>query len=601
MNILGIIGFGMNPAACLLRDGKIMAFVEEERFTRLKISEGMFPAKAVAYCLSSAELTLDAIDRIAFGWDVTMYPWAVMRHFGLNYLKYKGRENRSYHKQKDNSSVFTVAEVLLEYCPERIRSKITEGLRSVGLKGDIPEIKFVQHHLAHAYSTYFCSNFKKAGILTIDGSGETISTQLAIGEKDNIRIIESFATPHSLGWLYAAITEYLGFIPYRDEGKVMGLAAFGETRKSNNKWIEPFSRILKIRNSYYEINPIYTWFGSHYYGKCYTDEMVKFITSVDPEALPISYGEKIVMNGCQQSKYLQDIYIDIAWAAQELLEQAAVMLGRKLVENYGIENLCVAGGVGLNCKMNGEILRRSGCKSIFVQPASSDAGTALGAAMFVAKEYGDDIRNSIGDTYKGPGFSNDDIHAILKNCRLNYREIADPAEEAASLLEEGKIIAYFQGRMEFGPRALGNRSILANPVTPNIKDKVNAEVKYRESWRPFCPSIIEEAREDYIENPNEASFMIVAYNMREPARERLWSIVHVDGTIRPQTVMKESNPLFHSLISKLGKRTGHPVVLNTSFNVRGEPIICTPLEAIRCFYSNGLDALIMGNFVIKKD
>lgn len=601
MNILGIIGFGMNPAACILQDGKCIVFVEEERFTRIKVSEGMFPTKAVAYCLSSTKLKLDSIDRIAFGWDSTKYPWTMMRNLGINYFRYWGRERRSFHKQRDSSAVVFAIEGLVDYHPLKIRLGILEGLRSAGLQGNIPKIEFVPHHLAHAYSAYFCSNFEKAGILTIDGHGEDICTQLAIGEGNEIRIVESFSVPHSLGWFFAAITEYLGFMPYRDEGKVMGLAAFGEVRKNGNKWVEPLSRVLKFQNGSYEVNPIYTLFGTHYYGKRYTDEMVRLFTDIDSQAMPVTYGEKLRINGRIQSKYLLDVYIDMAWAAQELLECTAVMLGKKLVENYGVENLCIAGGVGLNCKMNGEILRRSGCKNIFVQPASNDAGAALGAAMYVAKELGEDISNPLKNVCLGPGFSNDEICVALKNYKVRFQKIDNPVNEAAKLLEEGKIIAWFQGRMEFGSRALGNRSILANPIFPDIKDRVNSEVKYREWWRPFCPSIIDEAKENYIQDANEASFMTVTYQMQELMREKLQPVTHVNGSIRPQTVIKENNPLYHSLITNFGKRTSHPVVLNTSFNVKGEPIICTPIEAIRCFYSNGLDALVIGNFVLRKE
>jgi carbamoyltransferase len=600
MNILGINGFGQNPSACILQDGKLIAFAEEERFNRIKACRGVFPGLSVAYCLSFAKLTLDSIDGIAFGWDSTKYPWTMMRKFGVNYLKYKNSERLSYHKQKDSSSIVTTIKELFEWHPSRIRSEIMAGLRAVGIQGNIPKIEFVSHHLAHAYSTYFCSNFNSAGILTIDGSGEDLCTQLAIGDGDKVRVIESFPIPHSLGWFYAAITQYLGFTPYRDEGKLMGLAALGEKRKSSNKWLEPLSRILQIGNGTYQVDPTYTKFGGHYYGSRYTDKMSKLITSVDSNAVPVAHGEIVEVNGHVQSKYLLNEYVDLAWATQELLERAAIMLARKLVHEYGRDKLCIAGGVGLNCKMNGEILRQSGCKAIFVQPASNDAGTALGAAMYVAKELGENIRNPLKNAYMGPGFSNDEIYSVLKNCGISFQKVDNPAEEAAKLLEEGKIIAWFQGRMEFGQRALGNRSILANPVLPGMKDKVNAEVKYRESWRPFCPSITNEAMQNYVENPNEASFMIVAYHIRAEMREKLSSVVHIDGTIRPQVVTKESNLLYHSLISNLGKQTGHSVVLNTSFNVRGEPIICTPLEAIRCFYSNGLDALLLGDFILRK-
>lgn len=600
MNILGINAFGMNPAACLLQDGKCVAFAEEERFSRVKISEGLFPGRAVKYCLSYANLTLDSIDRIAFGWDCTKYPWSMVRNFASNYFRYGRRERKSFHKQKSPATVLSVIEGLTDFHPLRIHSKILEGFRTSGFNGDIPKTEFVPHHLSHAFSTYFCSGFDRAGIITMDGHGEDICTQLSIGENDEVRVVESFPIPHSLGWFYAAITEYLGFIPYRDEGKLMGLAAFGEKRKNNNKWIEPFSKILKIGTGVYEVNPVYTLFGGHYYGKRYTDEMVKLITDIDSSAVPVAYGEKVEIGGVLKSKYLREVYIDIAWAAQYLLEQTAVMLAKKMVNRYGVENLCISGGVALNCKMNGEILRQSGCKNIFVQPASNDAGTALGAAMIVAKRFGDKIKNQLKDVYCGPGYNNDEILSVLKQCKLNFQKIEDPAHEGAELLEEGKIIGWFQGRMEFGARALGNRSILANPVFKGIKDRVNNEVKYRESWRPFCPSIIEDVKNDYIENVNEASYMIVAYHAKESMKKNIGVVVHIDNTIRPQIVKQEVNPAFFSLIINLGKRTGHPVVLNTSFNIRGEPIICRPLEAVSCFYSNGLDALIMGNFLVRK-
>ncbi len=250
--------------------------------------------------------------------------------------------------------------------------------------------------------------------------------------------------------------------------------------------------------------------------------------------------------------------------------------------------------------MNGEILRQSGCANVFVQPAASDAGSALGAALFVARQRGDRIRKPLAHVHYGPGFDNAAIRAALTQCKVGFRQVDDPALEAADLLEQGKIIAWFQGRMEFGARALGGRSILANLLFPGIKERVNGEVKYRESWRPFCPSMAAEAAADYIEAPNEARFMTVAYRATESARKKLPAIVHVDGTMRPQTISADVNPLFHRVLAEMGRRTGHPVVMNTSFNVRSEPIICTPLEAVRCFYSNGLDAMVIGDFVLTK-
>ncbi len=600
MNILGVYGFGMNPAACLIVDGVCAAFAEEERFTRFKVSEGLFPSRAAAFCLAHAKLSLSDIDRIAFGWDVRKYPWKMLGNFSGNFLKY-GLRGVKRHPGAADSSWYSVMEGLTDFHAGRIRPGIVEGLRSAGFTGDIPPVEFVGHHLAHAYSAFCCSGFPRAGILTIDGHGEELCTQLAVGDAGGIRITDTYEMPHSLGWFYAAVTEYLGFIPYRDEGKLMGLAALGEARKGSNPWIEVLSRIIKTGNGTYSVDPRYTLLGSHYYGKRFTDALVELITAADPSAMPIAYGEKALINGKMQSKYLMDVYVDIAFAAQELLERAAVMLAKKLVVDHKVDDLCVAGGVGLNCKMNGEILRRSGCRNIYVQPAASDAGTALGAALFVAHRNGERSAMPLRDVYQGPGYSNDEILSALKNCKVPFVRLDDPAAEAARLLAQGNIVAWFQGRMEFGARALGNRSILANPVIPAMRDKVNNEVKYRESWRPFCPSMTDTAADRYIDGVNEASTMTVAYHMRDSQKVKLPSIVHVDGTIRPQVVSKQNNPLYYRLIETLGKQTGHPVVMNTSFNVRGEPIICSPLEAVRCFYSNGLDALIVGDYLLRKN
>ena len=600
MNVLGIAAFGENPAACLLVDGRLVALAEEERFTRLKVSVGMFPSKAVAYCLHEGGLTLGGIDRIAFGWDVSKYPWRMLSVFGRNYLKYKPREWSAHHVERDGGAAATVASTVLKYHPDNVGPALRDGLRAAGLGGTVPPTEYVPHHLAHAYSSYFCSGFERAGILTIDGSGEEICTQTAVAEHDSVRVVESFPLPHSLGWFYAAVCQYLGFVPYRDEGKLMGLAALGEERRARNRWIEPLSKVLAIGKGFYTVNPVYTWFGGHHYGSRFTDEFVKLLTEVDPGLEPVGYGERTEIAGKPQSKYLLDSYVDLAWAAQELLEQAALTLARKLVADHGVADLCLAGGVALNCKMNGEILRRSGCRRLFVQPAANDAGTALGAAMAIARDSGDGIRIPLQEVHYGPGFGNAAVEKALQGCGVAYRRLDDAPTAAAELLERGKILGWFQGRMEFGSRALGGRSILANPVFPGIKDRVNRNVKYREAWRPFCPTLAYEASERYLDRPDASAFMVVAQPAKPGMADRISSVVHVDGTIRPQAVQAAVHPRFHAVAHELGNRTGHPVVLNTSFNVRGEPIVCTPLDAIRCFYSNGLDALVIGDFLLEK-
>jgi carbamoyltransferase len=600
MNILGIIGFGWNPGACLLVDGRLIAFAEEERFTRVKSSHGLFPGKAIDYCLREARLKLGDIDRIAFGWDASKYPYRMLRMMTGQYLKYRSRARRAFHRERGGRSVLNAIANVMLWTPPRLREEIKLGLRAQGFKGEIPAIEFVSHHLAHAYSAYHCSPFNEALILTLDGSGEDNSTQLAIGRGDEITVKETVPIPHSLGWYYAAFTEYLGFVPYRDEGKLMGLAALGEPRKDDNPWRARLERIIRHSNGTYEVEPIYTRIGGHYYGARFTDALAEFVTQYDPEMEPVMYGEKCLIGGMPQSRYLLPKYVDLAWAVQDKLEEVATSIVTRAVREHGIRNLCVAGGVGLNCKMNGELLRTTGAERIFVQPASNDAGTALGAAMIVAQSHGDKIRNELEHVYYGPGFSNDEIKKTLEACKVAYEACDNIAERVAGCLAEGSIVGWFQGRMEFGARALGGRSILANPVIPAMKDKVNNEVKYRESWRPFCPSLLSESKDDYLQGAAEAPFMIVAFPVQDDKRHLIPAAVHVDGTVRPQTIKEWANPRFFHLIRTLEKHTGHGVVVNTSFNVRGEPIVCTPLEALRCYFSTGLDMLAIGDFLLTK-
>jgi len=603
MNVLGIIGFGMNPGACLLRDGKLVAFAEEERFTRFKGSHGFFPGKSIDYCLAEGGLKLGDVQRIAFAWDSNKYPYQMLGRLARQYVKYRGAASRAYRHGHggDGGNVFTAAANVVKYTPGALRDEIRLGLRAQGLMGDVPPIEFVSHHLCHAYSAYFCSPFDEAIVLTLDGSGEDNCTQIAIGRGDSLEVKENIVIPHSLGWFYAAFTAYMGFIPYRDEGKLMGLAALGEARRAQNPWPERLSRILKVSGGTYEVDPTFTKLGGHWFAERFTDQLVKFVTDYDPFLQPIGYGEKIQLNGGPPvSRYLEPRYVDLAWAVQEKLEEAAKALVARSVREYGIKNLCIAGGVGLNCKMNGELLQSTPIERIFVQPAANDAGTAIGAAMIVAQAHGDSPWNRLEHVYYGPGYSNAEIKKAFDGAKVRYEESKDVVQTIADDLANGKIVGWFQGRMEFGSRALGGRSIIANPVFPGMKDKVNNEVKYREAWRPFCPSMLDEAKHDYLSGACEAPFMIVAFPVRPDKRDAIPSAVHVDGTVRPQTIKQSANPRFHALVSEVGKRTGHPVILNTSFNVRGEPIVCSPLDAARCFYSTGLDVMAIGDFVLRK-
>jgi carbamoyltransferase len=313
--------------------------------------------------------------------------------------------------------VLTAAANVLKHTPSMLTDEVRLGLRAAGFMGDIPPVEFVSHHLSHAYSTYFCSPFDEAVIVTLDGSGEDNCTQIAIGRGDTVEVKENIYIPHSLGWFYAAFTAYLGFIPYRDEGKLMGLAALGEARSRDNPWPERLAKILKVTPGGYEVDPIYTKMGGHWFAERYTDALVKFVTDYDPDLPPIAYGDKAQVDGEVVSKYLLPRYVDLAWGVQEMLEQAARSLVQRAVADYGIRNVCVAGGVGLNCKMNGELLQSPGIEHVFVQPAANDAGTAVGAAMIVAQANGDSPWNRLDHVYYGPGFTNDQIRKALDGAR----------------------------------------------------------------------------------------------------------------------------------------------------------------------------------------
>jgi carbamoyltransferase len=583
----------MNPGACLMRDGVLLAFAEEERFTRVKGSHGYFPGRSATWCLKRAGLSLEEVDRIAFAWDAKKYPLRMFATLGRQYLRHRGRAHAS--GRGHTTTLLDTIDDVLRHRPGRLREQIRAGLRAEGHRGE-PPIEFVSHHLCHSYSAYFCSSFEQAVVLTLDGSGEDVCTQVAVGRGERLEVVESVPVPHSLGWFYAAFTAYFGFTPYRDEGKFMGLAALGHARASDNPWPERLARIVPVHDDGYEVDPIYTRFGAHTYAQRFTDALAEFVTSYDPRLAPLSRATHA--NG--GAPYLDPAWIDLAFGVQARLEHAARTLADRALREHGMENLCVAGGVGLNCKMNGALLAGTAAKRVFVQPAAYDAGAAIGAAMVVAEAGGDPIRNALDHAYLGPSWSNGEIHDVLKRCNVTSEECGDIAGRVASELDRGRVVAWFQGPMELGPRALGARSILANPKTPGVRDRLNRDVKFREPWRPFCPSILARAAPDYIAGAEHAPFMTTAFAVRPERREEMSQAVHVDGSARPQTVTPVLGGRYHALLEAFEDRTGLPFVINTSFNVNGEPIVCSPAEALRSFYASGVDALALGDFFLTK-
>ncbi len=573
MKILGLIGFGYNPGAALVVDGRLVAHCEEERLTRLKGSHFMFPGKSAAWCLHSAGLSLADVDQIAWAWDQPAYNFRVPAFFLKSFFKQLGSSN--------TGNVLTVAEFLLENNPRSVRQKIVEGLRVVGLSGRVPPIEFLPHHKCHAASAYYMSGFDDANVVIVDGSGETYTSSIFHGKGNELRDVEHAEIPNSLGWMYAAITEYLGFIAYRDEGKVMGLAAYGER---NDEYFEKIEKVIRVDRESFEVDPRYCLLGPHNEGKHYSDHMIELFGEPRRYGQPLEGREK-----------------DIAFAAQTKLEEAALAMVRRANSRNPSPNLCLAGGVALNCKMNGTLRGAEGIEGFFVQPSSSDAGSALGAAILISTQAGEWKNERLTNVFYGPSFDDDAIREKLDNAGVRYSAVGELPERVARAVSENQIVAIYRGAMEFGARSLGHRSIVANPLNPDMKDIVNARVKFREGWRPFCPSMTREAAARYLTPADdEAPFMIVAYEMREEMRAALPSVVHCDGSIRSQTVDRSVEPFWWECIDQFGKLTGEPIVMNTSLNVRGQPIVESPHEALACFFSTGLDAMAIGNYWVEK-
>ncbi|GJQ61395.1 MAG: carbamoyltransferase [Melioribacteraceae bacterium] len=599
MKILGINAFGQNPSAALVIDGELTGFSHEERFNRLKNSHNLFPSYTITWLLNSNNLLLEDVDYIAFNWDCTKYPWKRAKQLLSTKINLSGTKN-NYGKSDNSSNVYSALEYLLNYTPGNVINKIKRELRRSGHKGKIPKIEFVDHHLSHAFQAYYHSPFSDCLVLVADGHGEENCVSGYFVEDGSFKKITNYKVPYSLGWFYGGMSAYLGFYPDRDEGKLMGLAAYGKKRAAENPYLEVIDEMIKISDKEFELNPFFFKIGAKDYNYSYTNSLVKFLTAIDPELQPISVNEKVIKDGNVINKYLQEKYIDLAFAVQSKLEGALNAVISQMVDSAPFRNLAYAGGVAMNCKANRVIADHPGIDRLFVHPASSDDGSAIGAAFYIAKHF-DSLRHvPLTHTQYGAGFNNDEIQKILDNCGVNYQKTNYISTDAAKLLTEGKIIGWFQGNAEMGARALGGRSILANPFESEIKNKINSNVKYREIWRPYCPSILKGNSKRYLNDSEDARFMIVADEATKEFADTAPAVVHVDNTVRPQLVDKEVLPEYGNLIEDFGHLTGHPVVLNTSFNVRGEPITNNPYDAIRTFYSTGLDALAIGDFIVKK-
>lgn len=598
--ILGLNTFYENPAACLVVDGVLKAFCQEDRFTRLKGSSGHFPTHAVNWSLSSCGLRLSDVDRIAVSWDCTKYPWHMLRHLAGVKLRLSGGIKPDPSSLTHPGGRWSALMHLVNHTPASFEEMIRDRLRDSGHKGRIPKIVFVPHHEAHAYQAFHQSSFSEAGVLVVDGSGEEKTVSAFHFHPRGWRRCFDLEVPQSLGWYYGAFTAYLGFHANRDEGKLMGLSALGFERRSNNPWMERLDEVLRVSGEGFELDPTFLKFSGNEHHPRFTDHLRSWILAHDSRLEPVGVGELAAGDPVPRSKYLLPEYVDLAYAVQDHLEEALLALARRLRRECGSPRLCLAGGVAMNCKANGRLFDESGFDEVFIHPASSDDGSAIGAAFYLAEATGHLVPNPLSHTQLGPSFPDDQIETALRLAGAPYQRQEYIAERTAELLASGQLCGWFQGGLEMGARALGGRSIVACPQDIGTALRLNRQVKLREDWRPFCPSITWESRKDYLIQCQEAPFMILARRASPLLRSRGPASVHVDGTVRPQTVRADNLPLWHSLLDSVGRRTGDPVVINTSFNVRGEPMVCTPQDAIRCFYSTGLNALAIGSFLLRK-
>ncbi|HYS04816.1 MAG TPA: carbamoyltransferase [Candidatus Dormibacteraeota bacterium] len=559
MNILGISCFYHDAAACLIQDGRLVAAASEERFTRKKHDEG-FPHQAIQYCLKAGKIEAKDLDYVGF-YDK---PFLKFERLLSTYLSTFPRGFRSFSK----AMPVWLREKL--WIPQLIRKELKyEG-----------KVLFTEHHLSHAASAFLVSPFKEAAILTVDGVGEWATASYGVGRDREIDLFKEIRFPHSLGLLYSAFTYYLGFKVNSAEYKVMGLAPYGVPR-----YVDQVRQIIEIKDDgSFELD---MRFFSYHHGLRMVNGRFSALFGGPPRD--------------PESK-LDQRHKDIAASVQKVTEEIMLKMASWLHRETKMENLCLAGGVALNCVANGRILREGPFKDLFIQPAAGDAGGALGVAAYIFHSLlGHPRMTPMEDAYLGPEYSEEEIRKALERYGAPYRRLErdDLVREVAALIEGQTVIGWFQGRMEFGPRALGSRSILADARNPENKDVVNLKIKFRESFRPFAPSVLEEKIGEYFEIDRPSPYMLLVAPVREGKRV-IPSVTHVDHSARIQSINRKQNALYYDLIREFERRTGVPVIINTSFNVRGEPIVCSPDDAYRCFMRTHMDYLVAGPYLLDK-
>ena len=594
MRIVGISAFYHDSAAALIRDGHIIAAAQEERFTRTKHDAG-FPRHALASCLAEEGVSLDEVDRIVF----YEKPFVKFERLLETYLAFAPRGLASFRL----AIPLWVREKLFQ------KSLLVRELTRFGRRRDVERrLLFAEHHLSHAASAFFPSPFDEAAVLTMDGVGEWATTTVSVGQGRRLEIIKEIHFPHSLGLLYSAFTSYLGFKVNSGEYKVMGLAPYGEPRYAQ-----------RIRDRLIDVKPDGSFrLNLGYFNYC------TGLTMTRP-----AFAELFDGPPRRPDEPLTTRHMDVAASIQAALDDIVLRLTRAIAEATGLPNLCLAGGVALNCVANGTMLRDGRFQRLWIQPAAGDAGGSVGAALAAYHLYGGQARvagdqpDGMQGSFLGPAFSQQEIERRLTDSGAAFGVLEEPAliDACVETLCEGKALGWFQGRMEFGPRALGARSILGDPRSPTMQSRLNLKIKFRESFRPFAPSVLKADAPDWFSLDVESPYMLLVADVlpsrRRPLSEEeqrlqgldrlkaprssIPAVTHVDDSARIQTVEAGTNPLYHRLLEAFKARTGCPVLVNTSFNVRGEPIVCTPEDAFRCFMGTNLDALAIGRCFLTKD
>ncbi len=591
MNVLGISCFYHDAAAALVRDGEIIAAAEEERFTRKKHDYG-FPANAIRFCLKAGRLTADELDYVVF--------------YEKPFLKFDRILRTVMQTFPKSMSVFR--ESMLAWFGEKLWVK--DLIRKhVGVPHE--RILFSEHHVSHAASAFLCSPYDTAAILTVDGVGEWATATMGVGSGNEIRVLREIHFPHSLGMLYSAFTAYLGFEVNEGEYKVMGMAPFGDPR-----YVEQVYKLIRVgEDGSFHLNMEYFSFH-HSTQNTYTEKFVDLFGPARPPQMhfftrgsgyPPYFGTR--PRNFEQVARLNEHYADVAASIQRVTEEVLLKMARFLHRITGFSKLCMAGGVALNSVANGRILRETPFEEIFVQPAAGDGGGAIGAALYATHTVlGRPRRFVLEHAYLGEAHEAAAVAGFLRDSGIQHEAFENEdklLDRVVGALADGKVVGWFQGRFEWGPRALGNRSILADPRRPEMKDIVNTRIKFREPFRPFAPAVLVERAEEYFDIPEAsrhypARFMLYVVNVRDEKRAVIPAVTHVDGTGRLQTVFRDANPLYHRLIHRFGEATGVPVLLNTSFNLKGEPIVNTPQEALATFQRGDLDMLVLDRFVVEK-